>query len=79
MYIALRKRADEVAADMHRFSRESQEAWQRDEKALAKELSNKSKEKRAELERLNQENAEWLFRGEFKYQGLREFGGIREP
>jgi hypothetical protein len=48
---------------MHKFSRESQEAFRGGDGARAKELSNKSKEYRATMERLNREAYEWLFRG----------------
>ncbi|KAI0093425.1 hypothetical protein BDY19DRAFT_882495 [Irpex rosettiformis] len=72
LYLALRKRADEVAVEMHKLSRESQEAYQRGDGALAKELSLQSKAKRGELERLNQENAEWLFRENNKDRPVNE-------
>lgn len=62
-YLSLKSRADEVASEMHKLSRESQEAYQGGDGARAKELSNASKAKRAEMERLNQEAAEWLFKG----------------
>ncbi|KAI0812297.1 hypothetical protein BC629DRAFT_1589085 [Irpex lacteus] len=61
-YLSLKSRADEVASEMHKLSRESQEAYQGGDGARAKELSNESKAKRAEMERLNQEAAEWLFK-----------------
>ncbi|KAI0686849.1 hypothetical protein BC835DRAFT_1420114 [Cytidiella melzeri] len=60
-YLALRKRADAVADEMHKLSRESQEAFQSGNGALAKDLSNQSKAQRAELDRLNKEAHEWLF------------------
>lgn len=49
---------------MHTYSQQSQEAWDRGDKALAKELSNKSKAHRAEMDRLNGEASRWIFIGE---------------
>lgn len=48
---------------MHKFSLESQEAFKRGDKGLAKDLSNKSKELRAEMEKLNKQASEWIFTG----------------
>ncbi|KAI0344547.1 DUF1771-domain-containing protein [Trametopsis cervina] len=60
-YTSLRARASAAGDEGHRLSEQSQAAYKRGEGALAKELSNKCKERRAEMDRLNKEAAEWIF------------------
>jgi hypothetical protein len=42
----------------------SQEAYRRGDGALAKQLSEEGKRHQAEMNRLNQEAARWVYRGE---------------
>lgn len=48
---------------MARCFRESQEAYQSGNGAKAKELSNEGKRHKEEMERLNKEASNWIFRG----------------
>lgn len=48
---------------MARCFRESQEAYKAGDGARAKELSNEGKRHQSEMERLNNEASQWIFRG----------------
>ncbi|KAI0079038.1 DUF1771-domain-containing protein, partial [Panus rudis PR-1116 ss-1] len=62
-YTSLRTRAVNEGDRMAQCFAQSQEAYQRGDGARAKELSNEGKEHQREMERLNQEASEWIFRG----------------
>jgi len=61
-YQSLRSQARDEGDAMARTFRESQEAYQSGDGAKAKELSNEGKRHKAEMERLNQEASEWIFK-----------------
>ncbi|KAG8897547.1 hypothetical protein FRB99_008096 [Tulasnella sp. 403] len=61
-YKSLRARARQAGDAMARSFRESQDAYHTGNKARAKELSNQGKQQQAEMERLNKEASEWIFK-----------------
>ncbi|KZV86585.1 DUF1771-domain-containing protein [Exidia glandulosa HHB12029] len=61
-YVDLRERANRAGDEMARLSRESQAAYHAGDGARAKELSDESKRHRAEMESLNAEASEWIFK-----------------
>lgn len=52
---------------MGRAFETSRAAFQSGEKARAKELSTEGQAHKVEMERLNREASEWIFRGAFSY------------
>ena len=62
-YTALRARANEEGDAMARAFEASHQAYAGGDGAGAKELSNAGKRHQAEMERLNREASEWIFRG----------------
>ncbi|KAI8993845.1 hypothetical protein BD414DRAFT_436080 [Trametes punicea] len=61
-YVGLRARANAAGDEMARCFEEAHKAYERGEGARAKELSNAGKAAQREMERLNEEAAEWIFR-----------------
>jgi len=61
-YKDLRARANQAGDAMGRCFSESKEAYQSGNGARAKELSNEGKKHQAEMEALNREAGEWIFR-----------------
>ncbi|KAI0633330.1 hypothetical protein C8Q77DRAFT_1057428 [Trametes polyzona] len=61
-YVGLRARANAAGDEMARSFEEAHQAYERGDGALAKELSNKGKAAQKEMERLNEEASEWIFR-----------------
>ncbi|THH17339.1 hypothetical protein EW146_g3457 [Bondarzewia mesenterica] len=61
-YTELRARANEAGDAMARAFEESHQVYAGGNGARAKELSNLGKEKQREMERLNKEASEWIFR-----------------
>jgi hypothetical protein len=55
---------------MARAFEESHAAYARKDGAAAKELSNEGKAHQKEMERLNAEASEWIFRGEWYFRPL---------
>ncbi|KAI0063651.1 DUF1771-domain-containing protein [Artomyces pyxidatus] len=62
-YVSLRARANAEGDAMARAFDESHAAYERKDGARAKELSNEGKAHQREMERLNGEASEWIFRG----------------
>ncbi|THH00153.1 hypothetical protein EW026_g2341 [Hermanssonia centrifuga] len=60
-YTDLRTRANEEGDAMSKSFEESHQAYARGDGALAKELSNKGKAHKAEMEKLHREASEWIF------------------
>ncbi|EGN99955.1 hypothetical protein SERLA73DRAFT_106863 [Serpula lacrymans var. lacrymans S7.3] len=61
-YVGLRSRANEEGDKMAQCFQESHEAYSNHDGALAKELSEKGKEHERNMERLNDEASEWIFK-----------------
>ncbi|KAH9858381.1 hypothetical protein C2E23DRAFT_6 [Lenzites betulinus] len=61
-YVDLRARANAAGDEMARSFEEAHQAYERGDGARAKELSNKGKAAQQEMERLNEEASEWIFR-----------------
>ena len=64
-YLDLRARANAAGDQMARSFDEAHKAYERGDGARAKELSNAGKAAQREMERLNEEAAEWIFRGQY--------------
>ncbi|KAH9894986.1 hypothetical protein C8Q73DRAFT_745366 [Cubamyces lactineus] len=62
-YLDLRARANAAGDQMARSFDEAHKAYDQGDGARAKELSNAGKAAQREMERLNEEAAEWIFRG----------------
>lgn len=62
-YTALRARANEEGDQMAKAFEESHQAYANGDGARAKELSNKGKQHKAEMEKINREASEWIFIG----------------
>ena len=62
-YKDLRARANQAGDAMGRCFSESKEAYQSGDGARAKELSNEGKKHQAEMEALNRQAGEWIYRG----------------
>lgn len=69
-YTSLRSRANEAGDAMARAFDESHKAYAGGDGARAKQLSEEGKRHKAEMERLNKEASEWIFRG----RCMRPFG-----
>ncbi|KAI9068060.1 DUF1771-domain-containing protein [Trametes sanguinea] len=61
-YVGLRARANAAGDEMARCFDEAHRAYESGDGARAKELSNKGKAAQQEMERLNEQAAEWIFR-----------------
>ncbi|KAL1942517.1 hypothetical protein VTO73DRAFT_6119 [Trametes versicolor] len=61
-YVDLRARANAAGDEMARSFEEAHQAYERGDGARAKELSNKGKAAQQEMERLNEQASEWIFR-----------------
>ncbi|KAI0365630.1 DUF1771-domain-containing protein [Pilatotrama ljubarskyi] len=61
-YVDLRARANAAGDEMARNFEEAHKAYERGDGARAKELSNAGKAAQQEMERLNEQAAEWIFR-----------------
>ncbi|OSD03956.1 DUF1771-domain-containing protein [Trametes coccinea BRFM310] len=61
-YVDLRARANAAGDEMARCFDEAHRAYESGDGARAKELSNKGKAAQQEMERLNEQAAEWIFR-----------------
>ncbi|KIM68678.1 hypothetical protein SCLCIDRAFT_104693 [Scleroderma citrinum Foug A] len=64
MYATLRARAIQEGDLMAQCYRQSQEAYQRGDRALAKRLSEEGRVHKQEMENLNTSASAWIFRGE---------------
>lgn len=62
-YVDLRARANAAGDEMARSFEEAHQAYERGDGGRAKELSNKGKAAQQEMERLNEQASEWIFRG----------------
>ena len=62
-YMGLRARANAAGDEMARNFDAAHGAYAGGDRARAKELSNAGKAAQKEMERLNEEAAEWIFRG----------------
>ncbi|KAH9994938.1 hypothetical protein BJV74DRAFT_830603 [Russula compacta] len=69
-FVSLRARANEEGDAMARSFEQSHAAYARNDKAVAKELSNEGKAHQKEMERLNAEASAWIFNGEVDLHGL---------
>ena len=63
----LRARANAAGDEMARNFDAAHQAYESGDGARAKELSNAGKAAQAEMEQLNEEASEWIFRGECAY------------
>ncbi|KAI0829610.1 hypothetical protein BC628DRAFT_1416664 [Trametes gibbosa] len=61
-YVDLRARANAAGDEMARCFEEAHQAYEHRDGARAKELSNRGKAAQQEMERLNEQAAEWIFR-----------------
>lgn len=73
-YMSLRARANAAGDEMARNFDAAHEAYAGGDGARAKELSNAGKAAQKEMERLNEEAAEWIFRGAPVSCGLAVWG-----
>ena len=64
MYATLRARAIQEGDLMAQCYQQSQEAYQRGDRALAKRLSEEGRVHKQEMENLNASASAWVFRGE---------------
>lgn len=62
-YVSLRAQANEHGDQMANAFRESHEAYERGDRALAKELSNQGKEHQRKMEQLNGQASDYIFIG----------------
>ncbi|KJA19964.1 hypothetical protein HYPSUDRAFT_167771 [Hypholoma sublateritium FD-334 SS-4] len=60
-YVSLRAQANEHGDEMAKAFRESHEAYENGDRALAKELSNKGKDHQRKMEQLNKQASDYIF------------------
>jgi len=61
--VNLRAKANQQGEEMTKCFKQSREAYERRERALAKELSEKGKQHERTMKTLNAEASAWIFRG----------------
>ncbi|TBU29614.1 hypothetical protein BD311DRAFT_777500 [Dichomitus squalens] len=75
-YMDLRARANAAGDEMARNFEAAHQAYESGDGARAKELSNAGKAAQGEMERLNEEAAEWIFKGEQNNPGEVDLHGL---